>query len=125
MGFFFESNDEILKAIVGKIQMPVRLRKNIAKAVGQTRPHALIEKKNAFGAGLERVQVILCLCKRQKLSRLFIGCVNRLPADFSCENGFRAFRALLASLRLNLIETNELVPIQRDAFVSCFHISLV
>jgi hypothetical protein len=64
----------------------------------------------------------LCLCKRQKLSCLLFSRFSWLAADFGCENRFRAFRRLLAVPGLNLVETNEMAPIQSDAFVSCFHI---
>jgi hypothetical protein len=49
-----------------------------------------------------------------------LGSFARLIADFSGEHGFCSFDLLLA-FGLDLVETNQAIPIQFHAFVRCFH----
>src|SRR2546423_26818 len=57
----FQVREEFLNPILGNGEDAVALSKNVTQAFGEAQAHALVEKQNAFGAGRERVQIIMDL----------------------------------------------------------------
>ena len=63
--------EKLLDALFRDSQQLIRLFENVIQAIGQPRTHAVVQKKNAFGAGLERVQIIVCFNRENRFrSRL-------------------------------------------------------
>jgi len=78
----------------------------------------LVEKQNAFGTGLERVQILLCGKRQKSLSS------DRLNTRLGANLGGQSCAGLLGSVtglnRLHLLKAKEPPPIEFDAFLG-FH----